>query len=92
MIVIMTGTMKDKEGRPLLQASDYKKFAFRTVLIFAIILGLFILINGIVLILGLYQVVTSLQDGGLPFNLDGILPSGVLPGTETLQQIQDGTY
>jgi TM2 domain-containing membrane protein YozV len=74
LIIIMTGTMKDKQGRPLLQAADYKKFASRTVLIFAVVLGVVILVNGLLVIFGITQLVTMLQDGNLPgFNL----PSGL---------------
>jgi TM2 domain-containing membrane protein YozV len=70
LIIIMTGTMKDKQGREMLQAAEYKKFAGRTVLWFAIILGLFILINGLLFILGVYYLITSLQEGGLPGGLN----------------------
>ena len=66
LFVIMTGTFKDKQGRLTLQVGEYKKFAIRTVLWFAIILGAVILINGIILILGAYQIITAFQDGNLP--------------------------
>ena len=91
LIVIMTGTMTDKQGRPLLQAAEYKKFATKTVLIFALVLGAVILINGLLAIWGLYSLITSLQDGmtGFPQNL---LPDGILPDTELLEQIESGQY
>lgn len=79
MIVIMTGTFRDKEGRLTLQAEEYKKFAGRTILWFAIILGAAILINGLLLILGIYQLVTSLQSGG-----------GGIPGLDQLQNATGG--
>lgn len=47
---IATGFMKDKQGRPMLQAAEYKKFAGKTVLIFAIALGVFLLANGLLVI------------------------------------------
>lgn len=78
LIIIMTGTMKDKQGREMLQAAEYKKFAGRTVLWFAIILGVVILVNGILIILGITQLITSLQEGGLPGGLN-------------LDQLQNGT-
>lgn len=84
LIIIMTGTMKDKQGRPMLQAQEYKKFAERTVLIFAIALGLVILINGLLLILGVYQVITSIQDGNF-MNLPGL---DQIPGAESLNSDQ----
>jgi TM2 domain-containing membrane protein YozV len=79
LIIIMTGTMKDKQGREMLQAAEYKKFAGRTVLWFAIILGLFILINGLLFILGVYYLITSLQEGGLPggLNIDQLQGAGL---------------
>lgn len=91
MIIIMTGTMKDKQGREMLQVAEYKKFAGKTVLIFAITLGLVVLINGLLLILGVYQLMTAFQDGGLN-GINDLLPQGVLPDTELLQQIENAQY
>jgi len=79
LAIIMTGGMKDKQGRELLQTAEYKKFAGKTVLWFAIILGATILIGGLLFILSIYQLITALQDGGT--FLDNI------PG---LQQLQGG--
>jgi TM2 domain-containing membrane protein YozV len=87
LIIIMTGTMKDKQGREMLQVAEYKKFAKRTVLWFAVILGIVILVNGLLLILGIYQVSTLLQNGGG----SDLLP-GLLPDTEVLQKIESGQY
>lgn len=78
MIVIMTGTMRDKEGRLTLQAEEYKKFAGRTVFWFAIILGVVILVNGILLILGIFQIANSLSSGGGLTNIPGL--SGLTGG------------
>jgi len=66
LFVIMTGTFKDKQGRLTVQAEEYKKFAVKTVVWFAVILGAVILINGILLILGTYQLITTVQDGNFP--------------------------
>lgn len=87
LIIIMTGTMKDKQGHPMLQAQEYKKFAWRTVLIFAIALGVVILVNGLLLILGMYQLITSIQDGNF-MNLPGL---DQIPGVENLspEQLQE---
>jgi len=69
LVLIMSGAMRDKQGQELLQAERYKKFANRTVLIFAIVLGLVILISGLSLIL----IISSfLQNGGL----EKLIPSG----------------
>jgi TM2 domain-containing membrane protein YozV len=103
IIIIMTGAMKDKQGRPMLQVAEYKKFAGKTVLIFALVLGAAILINGLLLIYGTSLLITALQNGEysnllpgfdqLPIDgIEGLLPEGVLPDTELLQQIQDAEY
>ena len=64
MIVIMTGTFLDKEGRPALQAAEYKKFASRTIFWFSTIIGLVILVNGIILIFSITQLISAFQGGG----------------------------
>ncbi|HBO64946.1 TPA: hypothetical protein DD425_03220 [Candidatus Saccharibacteria bacterium] len=98
LLIIMNGAMRDKYGRELLQTAEYKKFAYMTVLIFAIVLGLVILINGILLILGVTQFITSVQDGTLPSipGLDGLLPGDVSPagldGAELEQYLQQQGY
>lgn len=90
LIVVMTGTFKDKQGRLALQADEYKKFAGRTILWFAVILGLVILINGILLILGIYSLITSFQDGSIQNMIPGLdaLTGGSQQGqiNELLQQ------
>ena len=86
LILILGGYMRDKQGREMLQAAEYKKFAYRTILIFAIVLGLVVLINGIVLILGVAELFNSLQDGTIP-GLDGLTGGSDLPSD--LQQQLD---
>lgn len=67
LILIMGGYMRDKEGREMLQFAEYKKFAYLTVLIFAIALGVFILVNGIALIVGVTDLINQMQGGnGIP--------------------------
>lgn len=83
LAIIMTGGMKDKQGREMLQVAEYKKFAGKTVLIFAIALGLTILINGLLLIYGLYQISTMLQNGDFLNQVPG------LEGLD-LNQLQSG--
>ena len=89
LAIIMTGSMKDKQGREMLQVAEYKKFAGKTVLWFAIILGLMILLGGISLILGAYQIITMVQDGGLQ-NIPGIGDGlNALTGGSEAGQVQD---
>lgn len=90
-ILITSGAMKDKQGREMLQVAEYKKFGARTVLIFAIVLGLTILINGLLLIYGVSQLIIMVQDGGwqsLIPNLDGILQGAGLP-LDALDQLKN---
>ena len=87
MIVIMTGTFRDKQGRLTLQAEEYKKFAGRTIFWFSVILGLVVLINGLLLIFGIYQLVNSVHSGsGIP-GLSGIQSQlqGATGGSEQSQ-------
>jgi hypothetical protein len=79
LVIIMGGTMKDKQGREMLQVAEYKKFSHRVVLWFAVILGLFILINGVLLILGAFYVVSGVMDGSL-----GLPPIPGLPSQELI--------
>lgn len=90
LIVIMTGTVKDKQGRETLQAAEYKKFTHRLVLISAIVIGALLLINGLALIAGAYQLITMIQDGNLQQipGLESLVPganSGLSP--EDLQSL-----
>lgn len=84
LALIMSGGMRDKQGNEMLEAARYKKFASRTVLWFAIILGVTILVSGISAIITISDLVTSFQSGGL----QNLLPKGVsIPG---LNQITSG--
>ena len=86
LILIMTGTFKDKQGRVALQADEYRKFAGRTILWFAVILGLVILVNGILLILGIFGLITAYQDGTIQNLLPGL--DGLTGGGQQ-EQIND---
>jgi TM2 domain-containing membrane protein YozV len=66
LILIMGGYMRDKQGREMLQVAEYKKFANRTVIIFAVCFGVFILITGVEIIAAVSQVMSGLQSGNLP--------------------------
>lgn len=73
LILIMGGSMRDRQGREMLQVAEYKKFAARTILIFAIALGVFLLITGIEIIAVVTQLINGLQSGNIPGlgNLNG---------------------
>ncbi|MGV9001416.1 MAG: NINE protein [Candidatus Saccharimonadaceae bacterium] len=64
--LIMAGTMRDKQGREMLQFLEYKSFANKTVLIFAAVLGIVILINGLALLFAIEQFINNAQNGTIP--------------------------
>lgn len=78
LVLIMSGSMKDKQGNEMREATRYKKFAAMTVLIFALALGAVILIAGGTLIYAVYQIITALQNGGTD-GLTNLLPPGLVP-------------
>jgi TM2 domain-containing membrane protein YozV len=78
LILIMGGYMRDKQGREMLQVAEYKKFAAKTVTIFAVTLGVVVLINGVVLIAGVMQLMDSIQGGSIP-GLDSLNGGSGLP-------------
>ena len=71
LILIMNGAMRDAQGREMLQFAEYKTFAYKTILYFAIALGVIVLVTGISLILTIEQLIENYQNGTLP-GLDGI--------------------
>jgi len=76
LALIMSGAMRDKQGNEMLEAARYKKFAGRTVLLFAIILGIVILVSGIELIIAIQNVLNS----GV---LQNLIPSGATSGASS---------
>jgi hypothetical protein len=91
LVLIMSGAMRDKQGNPMREAARYKKFAAKTVLLFALTVGLIVLISGASLIYVAYTIVTQLMDGGgatglLPFTIPGVTDGA---GLDQLQQVQD---
>lgn len=73
LALIMSGAMKDKQGRPMREFARYKKFAARTVLIFAIVLGVTTLVSGGLAVYGITQAINSLMQNnhGIPSLLQG---------------------
>lgn len=78
LVLIMSGSMRDKQGREMRETARYKKFAAMTVLISAIVLGLVMLISGGALIFAVYQVITTLQNGGAD-GFTNLIPQGIAP-------------
>lgn len=74
LVLIMSGSMRDSEGRPMREYERYKKFAARTVLIFAIAVGVFTLISGILTIWGVYEAANQFLQGG--DQLQKLIPGG----------------
>jgi TM2 domain-containing membrane protein YozV len=77
-ILIMSGAMTDKQGNPMIGYKEYKKFAARTVLWSAIIIGLYVLISGILTILSITQLVEHFQTSGGASSLKGLVPASTL--------------
>lgn len=90
LLLIMSGNMKDKYDRKMLQVEEYKKTAYWTVLLFAIVLGLVVLVNGIILIVGVTQLIINIQDGTLPSipGIDALIPGAGGGSSEIDQYLQ----
>lgn len=78
LVLIMSGSMRDKQGQEMREAARYKKFAAMTILISALVLGAVMLLTGGALIFAVYQIITSLQTGGTD-GLTNLLPPGFAP-------------
>lgn len=76
LALVMSGAMRDARGQQMIGFEQYKKFAQRTVLIFAVASVLFIVVTGSLTAWGIMQAMEALQ---------GVDPQG-LPG------LPDGTY
>ena len=75
LYLIMSGSMRDKQGNEMLQYKEYRRFTRRVVLWFAIIMGTIVLISGLValaVISWFFANLDSLQDGTLLNSLQGI--------------------
>lgn len=66
LILIMSGAMRDKQGREMLQFAEYKTFVYKMVLILAVVVGVVVLVNGLFLIAAVMQLMTDMQNGTLP--------------------------
>lgn len=90
LVLIMAGSMHDKQGRPMREYARYKKFAARTVLIFAIVLGVSLLVSGIFAVIAISQLINSLShgSGGLTNILQGVQNGQTQLPSNILQQLQ----
>lgn len=80
--LIMSGAMRDKQGNEMLEAARYRKFASNTTFIFALVVGVGVLLSGISLFYTLYPMVTQLLQGG---GLEKLIPAGTqIPGFDQL--------
>jgi TM2 domain-containing membrane protein YozV len=82
LALIMSGSMRDANDQPMREFARYKKFANRTVLWFAIILGVSLLVSGIATVWSLSHLINSFTSGG---GLQNLLPQG----TTTSPEIQN---
>lgn len=83
LMLIMSGTMRDKQGNTMLQYSEYRKFSRKVVLWFGVITGLIVLLSGLASLAAVYYLFTNLDaimDGSLLNSIPG-LPS--IPGVPT---------
>lgn len=70
IILIISGAMRDKQGRPMLQFEEYKKFTYWLILIFALALGVIMLVFGTIIIIGVMEFITGMQNGTM--NIPGL--------------------
>jgi TM2 domain-containing membrane protein YozV len=81
LVLIMSGAMRDKQGKEMLETARYKRFAKLTVLLFAIILGVVILASGISLIYTITALITQFQNSG--GNFQNLIPGASATGQST---------
>lgn len=79
LALIMSGAMRDKQGRPMLEFQRYKKFAARTVIIFAVVLGVSMLLTGGLLVFAVTQAINDFMQNN-PGGIQNLLPpNGQIP-------------
>lgn len=86
--MIMSGAMRDKQGQELLQATEYRPFAARVVLISAIVVATFVIIAGGAMIYIVSQLVEVLMGGEVPSIpwLEDMLPGSPVGIPDDLRQ------
>jgi TM2 domain-containing membrane protein YozV len=78
LALIMSGSMRDKNGNQMREFNQYKKFAAKVVIWFAVIFGAAMLIFGIATMFIVYQFVTDVMQNGSG-GLEHLMPSNSLP-------------
>lgn len=89
LVLIMSGAMRDKQGNEMIDVARYKKFAARTVLLFAIILGVLLLVSGLSIIYTVTQLVNQFQSSG---GLENLIPglNGSSSQTDDINKLLQG--
>lgn len=75
LYLVMSGSMRDKQGNSMLQYQEYRRFTRRVILWFALAAGAVVLISGLASLAVVYWFFTnldSLQNGTLLNGLQGI--------------------
>lgn len=79
--LVMSGTMRDRQGNEMLEFKRYKKFASRTVMIFTLAILAIFTMTAVSLVLTIMQL---FQNGGL----QQLMPSGgQIPSADQLQSL-----
>lgn len=84
--LVVSGAMRDKQGNELIDATRYKKFAKRTILIFSLAS---ILLLVLITVLSIFLVNLFLQSGGLDQIIKQFIPN--FPGLDKLQNLQNSS-
>ncbi len=82
LALIISGSMRDAKGQPMLEYERYKKFALRTVLIFSIVSALVFIVGGALTVWGLYEAMNALKEVD-PQTIQG-LPENTIPDVNQL--------
>jgi TM2 domain-containing membrane protein YozV len=78
LALIMSGAMTDKQGKPMREFKQYKSFAAKTVIIFAVATGVVTLVTGGVLIFTISQLMTTMMQQG-PGGFESLFQGGGVP-------------
>lgn len=74
MSQIMSGVMRDKQGREMVDYQRYKKLASRIMMVFVVVVIITVILVGVALYYAIYSVVTNLMQSG---NLNNLVPGGL---------------
>jgi TM2 domain-containing membrane protein YozV len=88
LVLIVSGVMRDKQGNEMLEAARYKKLAGRTILIFAIALGILILASGVSVVYTVTELINQFQNGG--GDLQNLIQGSGSNSTTDINQLLQG--